>query len=243
MFRPELIVLEETTSTQEVAVKMALDGGVSGATVMALNQTEGRGRSGSQWISPQGKNLALSVIVRPNIEVLKTPLIGMLSAICIADIVDDFCRPFRAQLKWPNDVLVEGKKIAGIISEARFLGKMVDFIVVGVGVNVNSKTEDFPHQLRASLTSFFNLTGETFDLRTVAMAFLQRMSELLNRIENVGPDFIPHQWERRWLHKGLKLVREGITGTATALDSDGSLLLKLSDGKILKISSGTTSCA
>ena len=75
MFRPELIVLEETTSTQEVAVKIALDGGVSGATVMASNQTEGRGRSGSQWISPQGKNLALSVIVRPNIEVLKTPLI------------------------------------------------------------------------------------------------------------------------------------------------------------------------
>ena len=120
---------------------------------------------------------------------------------------------------------------------------MVDFIVVGVGMNVNSKTEDFPHQLRASLTSFFNLTGETFDFKDVAMAFLQRMSELLNRIENVGPDFITHQWERRWLHKGLKLVREGITGTATALDSDGSLLLKLSDGKILKISSGIASCA
>ncbi|MFA6222469.1 MAG: biotin--[acetyl-CoA-carboxylase] ligase [Desulfomonilaceae bacterium] len=243
MFRPELIVLEETTSTQEVAVRMALDGGVSGATVMALNQTKGRGRSGSQWISPPGKNLAFSVIVRPNIEILKAPLIGMLSAICAAETVDDFCRPFRAQLKWPNDVLVEGKKIAGIISEARFLGKIVDFIVVGVGLNVNSRAEDFPDQLRESLTSFFSLTGKIVDLRTIATTFLQRMSELLNRVENVGPDFIPLQWERRWVHKGMKLVRDGITGTATALDSDGSLLLKLSDGKILKISSGTTSCA
>ena len=112
MFKHDLIVVELTKSTQDMARKMAIDGAPSGTAVMALNQIKGRGRSASEWYSPPGKNLALSVVLRPSIEVRDAPLIGMLSSISVAMIFDSLCQPFKAFLKWPNDVLGATGKVA-----------------------------------------------------------------------------------------------------------------------------------
>jgi len=238
MFKHDLIVVELTESTQDMARKMAIDGAPSGTAVMALNQIKGRGRSASEWYSPPGKNLALSVVLRPSIEVRDAPLIGMLASISVAMIFDSLCQPFKAFLKWPNDVLVQDKKISGILSEARILETLLEFIVLGVGINVNSTIDDFPTQLEDSLTSFLILTGKTFDLKNIGTSFLKTLGELVTKVETEGPDFVPFYWEKRWRHKGRNLLRDGIKGTATGIDSDGSLLMKLSDGKVIKISSG-----
>lgn len=241
MFRPHLIVLEETESTQDIAGEMALDDAPSGTAVMALSQSRGRGRSRSDWYSPPGKNLALSVIIRPTVKVQESPLLGMLASITIADLVDDFCDPFRAYLKWPNDVLAQDRKIAGILSEARILNGIVEFIVLGVGLNVNSEVEDFPEELRESLTSFFIIKGKTFDLKKVGMSFLERLAELVYKVEHEGTDFIPLLWEQRWRHKGQRLLRDGFMGTAIGIGPDGGLLMQIHDGEILNITSGTIS--
>ncbi|MGC8603260.1 MAG: biotin--[acetyl-CoA-carboxylase] ligase [Desulfomonilaceae bacterium] len=238
MFKPNLIILEQAESTQDVAKTMAFDGASSGSAVMALHQVRGRGRSGAQWFAPQGKNLSISVVLRPSIEVCRSPLIGMLASISVAEILDNLCHPLKAFLKWPNDVLVQDKKIAGILSEARIVDTSLEFVILGVGINVNSSIVDFPDELRDFLTSCFILTGKTFDLKEVGNRFLQTLGRLFNKLEADGTSFIPSCWESKWLHKGHKLVRDGVKGIATGIDSDGSLLLKLPDGKMLKISSG-----
>lgn len=238
MYKPNLVVVESAESTQDMAGKMAADGVPSGTAVMALNQTRGRGRSGADWHSPPGKNLALSVILRPVIEIRHAPLIGMLASIAVATIVDIACESSQAFLKWPNDVLVQNRKIAGILSEARITDSSVEVIVLGVGVNVNSSVDDFPWELRNSLTSMFIVTGKTFDLRMTSERFLQALGELIARVETEGPSFVPRVWEKRWAHKGHTLVRDGIKGTATGIDTDGALLMKRSDGEIVRISSG-----
>lgn len=241
MFKPDLIVLEETESTQDIAGKMALDEAPSGTSVMALRQIKGRGRSRSYWHSPPGKNLALSVIVRPTIKVQECPLLGMLASITTADLVDDLCHPFKAYLKWPNDVLIQDRKIAGILSEARILNGIVEFIVLGVGLNINSRAEDFPDELCESLTSFVIITGKTFDLKKVGISFLERLADLVHKVEHEGADFVPLLWEQRWRHKGQMLVRDGVMGTAIGIGPDGGLLMKIHDGEILNITSGTIS--
>ncbi len=240
MFEPNLIVVESTESTQDIAAKMAARGVPSGTAVMALSQTKGRGRSGAEWQSPPGKNVALSVVLRPVVEIRHAPLIGMLASISVATIVDGACESFKALLKWPNDVLVQNRKIAGVLSEARIMDSSVEFIVLGVGVNVNSSIDDFPDEMRDSLTSLFIITGKTFDLRMAAEGFLQALGELIGRVETEGPGFVPRIWEKRWAHRGCTLVRDGIKGIATGIDTDGTLLMKRSNGEIVRISSGAT---
>ncbi|MDA8407439.1 MAG: biotin--[acetyl-CoA-carboxylase] ligase [Deltaproteobacteria bacterium] len=238
MHRPNLVMVESTESTQDMAGKMAAEGFPSGAAVMALRQTRGRGRSGSEWISPPGKNLSLSVILRPVIEIRHAPLIGMLASIAVATVVDLACEPYQAFLKWPNDVLIQNRKIAGILSEARITDSSLEFIVLGVGINVNSSVDDFPVEMSDSLTSMSIITGRTFDLRITAERFLEALGELIARVETEGPSFVPSVWEKRWAHKGHSLIRDGIKGTATGIDSDGALLMKLPGGEIVRISSG-----
>ena len=238
MFEPNLTVLEQAGSTQDIARRMAADGAPSGTAVMALSQVHGRGRSGAAWYSPPGKNIALSVIIRLSLEICRAPLIGLLASISVATLIESLCDPVKAFLKWPNDVLVQDKKIAGILSEARIVDTNLEFIVLGIGININSRVNDFPEQLKDSLTSSFILTGRTFDIRAVGNNLLKILGDSILKVEKEGLDFVPLAWENRWLHKGCKLMRDNVRGTAAGIDLDGSLLLKLDDGTIAKISSG-----
>ena len=134
----KLIVYEEVASTQDIARKLAQEGDPGPVAVMALRQTSGRGRSGRSWISPPGKNLALSVLLKPKLAPQEAPLMGLLASLAVAAALDAKGVPSVA-LKWPNDVLVEGRKIAGILPEASVKGNTLEFVIIGIGLNVNSR--------------------------------------------------------------------------------------------------------
>lgn len=238
MFNPILKIIEIAESTQDEARKLALSGSPARTSIMAFVQTGGRGRGGSKWFSPPGKNLAMSVILRPNVGPREAPILGMLSSIAVADTVDKLCDPHRASVKWPNDVLVQEKKIAGILSEGQISSGRLDFIVLGLGLNLNSFEEDFPSNLTNSLTSCSILTGLTFDIKQVGISLLTRLGELSEKLELEGPGFVPGMWQMRWPHKDRRICREGVEGTAIGIDDDGALLVQSQNGRTIKITSG-----
>ncbi len=216
---------------------MALSDGSDGLAVVALKQTSGRGRSGHSWISPAGKNLALSLVLRSTIPPEELPLLGLLAAVAVAETVEG-AGVTEAQLKWPNDVLVEGRKIAGILPEAAVQGSMVKFVVIGLGLNVNAQAQDFPAELRDSVTSLIMCTAKESDVIKIAKEFLSCMRTLYARVQAEGCGFIPGLWASKWAHRGRTLVRDGVTGVAEGIDTDGALLLRTSDGRVLRVTSG-----
>jgi len=216
---------------------MADRGEPDGTAVMALNQTLGRGRAGHSWISPPGKNLALSVILRPRVAPREAPLLGLAAAVAVAETVERRGVP-RAELKWPNDVLVKGKKIAGILSEASVGGDAIEYVIIGIGLNVNTVDNDFPPELRSSVTSLLTHTGGQSNLEEVARELLATLRHLYDRIHREGCGFVLALWDSRWAHRGAVLVHEGSSGIAQGIDADGSLLLRDSQGRFRRIASG-----
>lgn len=232
-----LIIVQEAESTQDLAREMALCGEPDGTAVMALKQTRGRGRAGRAWISPDGKNLALSLLLRPRVPPRDAPLLGFIAAIAVAEALE-LQGVERATLKWPNDVLVQGKKIAGILSEASIKGSLVEFAVIGIGLNVNAELTDFPPELRDVLTSLVLHTGSPCDLPQMANLILERFGTLYGRMSAEGGGMVRALWEGRWANKGESVRWQGITGKAEGILDDGSLVLRTDDGLIRHVAAG-----
>lgn len=232
-----LVIYQEAESTQDLAREMAVRGEPSGGAVMALNQTSGRGRAGHSWISPPGKNLALSAIFRPCVAPHDAPLLGLAASVAVAETVERRGVP-RAELKWPNDVLVNGRKIAGILSEASISGNKVEFVIIGIGLNVNAVETDFPLDLRSSVTSLLAAVGRHSDLEELALELLSALGYLYDRMDREGCGFVRALWDNRWAHRGVVLVHEGSSGIAQGIDADGSLLLRDGQGHLHRITSG-----
>jgi BirA family biotin operon repressor/biotin-[acetyl-CoA-carboxylase] ligase len=216
---------------------MALRGEPEGLAVMVIHQTRGKGRLGRSWVSPAGKNLALSLILRPPLSPRDAALLGMLASVAVAETVEEKGVP-RAELKWPNDVLVKGRKIAGILPEARTTGASIDFVIIGIGLNVNSQQYDFPPDLSDSVTSLLLCTAKEHGLEDVAHCLLRGMKKLYDRVWTEGSRFIVPLWESRWAHRGVRLVRDGVSGVAEEVDQDGALILKMENGRRLRFHSG-----
>lgn len=232
-----LIVLDEVESTQDLARQMALAGEPEGTAVMALTQTRGRGRSGRSWLTPPGRNIALSLILRPRVQPSEAALLGLLVSIAVAETVEAEGVP-RGGLRWPNDVLVGGRKIAGILSEALLDATSIRFVIVGVGLNVNSHSSDFPDDLATPATSLFMCTAAEFPLERVANDLMDRVNCLYQRVEEEGCAYIAPLWETRWEHRNVKLIHEGMSGIGLGLAADGALLLKEDNGRVRRVTSG-----
>lgn len=233
----ELLILDETDSTQDVAKSLANDGKPHGYAVMALAQRSGRGRLGKSWVSPPGKNLAISVILRPAIQASEAPLIGLGAATAVAETVERF-GVRDVSLRWPNDVMVGDRKIAGILPEAVIRDGAAQFIIMGVGLNLNSLADDFPHNLRDTITSVVMSGGLGVSLKIAARSLVERLDAMCARVAREGVNFIIPLWTARWPRRGTRLLANGMTGVAEGLAPDGALLLRCDDGLIARISSG-----
>jgi BirA family transcriptional regulator, biotin operon repressor / biotin---[acetyl-CoA-carboxylase] ligase len=232
-----LIIYPEVESTQDAARELVLAGEPEGTAVMALKQTRGRGRSGHSWVSPSGKNLALSLILRPAIPPADAALLGLLASIAVAETVEAMGVKL-ATLKWPNDVWVHEKKIAGILPEANLTAKSVDFVIIGVGLNVNTDTDDFPVELRESVTSVFLETGRRSGLEYAARLLLESMGLLYARVSEEGCGFVPRLWQTRWAHEGAKVMVQDAEGIAIGIAPDGAMIIETQDGKLTRVTSG-----
>jgi len=214
-------------STNDTARELALAGTADGTVVVAEQQTRGRGRLGRSWESPPYRNLYLSVVLRPAIPAQQAPQLALVAGLATAEAVREWAP--AAALKWPNDVVIDGRKVAGILTEMEAVGTDVRFVIVGIGVNVNTVAEDFPPELRDRAVGLCTAAGRAVDRAAVAVALLARLEARSD--DFVAGGFAPLRpaWERLSCLGGRRVcVAEGaqrVEGVVAGLTDDGALRL------------------
>jgi len=219
-------------STSELAFRLAGEGAEHGELVIAETQTAGRGRRGRSWASPSGKNLYASLVLRPELPPQRAPELTLLAAVAVAEALRG--EGVEASIKWPNDLQVGGKKIAGILTELSAESDRVHFVVLGIGVNLNAEASDFPPDVTEMATSVMRVTGQ----RVLRAAFVARLMTLLEQWLSVHAEqgFGPVRARWRALSSTLgrevlvKAERRELRGVAEDIDLDGALLLRTEDG-------------
>lgn len=237
----DLQVFPEVRSTNDTAFSLALEGGPEGTVVLADSQTGGRGRLNRSWQSPAGQNLYLSVILRPRISPGLSPRISLVAAVAVADALSAFCPGF-VSIKWPNDVLLGGRKACGILSELTLGDNSVDFIILGIGINVNMKKEDFDPEHRERSTSIFEETGRIISRREAAVTVLQRLDYWYGVYLAGGFQEIKGQW-LSWCAMIGRRCRIGINGEiieglAVGIGDNGALIIELGSGEKVTVLTG-----
>ena len=235
-----IIVLDEVDSTNSFAKKLASEGAEHGTAVIADTQTCGRGRLGRKFVSPSGKGIYLSVIIRPAFGMELVPMITSAAAVAAAKAVERLSGA-DVKIKWVNDLYMNGRKICGILTEASISPEMkrLDYAVIGIGINVRSVHNDFDDELKAIASSIEDETGVRISRNTLCGAVLDSIEEVIGNMENKG--FLD-DYRRRELLTGNMITANigGVTQTGTALGIDGNanLIVQFPDGTIRNLSSG-----
>jgi BirA family biotin operon repressor/biotin-[acetyl-CoA-carboxylase] ligase len=229
-------------STMDLAMQLGMEGALSGSVVLAESQTKGRGRLGRGWASPKYKGIYLSLILRPKILPSACPILTLMSAVSICEAVKEVI-DLDAQIKWPNDVLIHNKKVAGILTEMNAEVDKVNFVVIGIGLNVNNDKKS----LIAGATSLKEQQGAEINRVVLLQEILRRLENNYLLLEDEGSSEIVNKWRNFALTLGTRVKvyyqNKQIEGQATDIDSDGALLIRKDSGLIQKISSGdVTAC-
>ena len=229
-------------STMDLAMQLGMDGAASGSVVLAESQIKGRGRLGRVWFSPKYKGIYLSLILRPKILPAACPILTLMSAVSICEAVKKVT-DLDAQIKWPNDVLLHNKKVAGILTEMNAEVDKVNFVVIGIGLNVNNDKKS----LIAGATSLKEQQGEEISRVLLLQELLRRIESNYLLLEDKGEVEIINKWRNFTLTLGTRVKvdyqNKHIEGQATDIDTDGALLIRKDSGFIQKISSGdVTTC-
>ncbi len=237
----EIHAFQEVTSTNDVAYKMALKGAQEGVVVIAESQTRGRGRMNRSWVSPRDKNLYLSLILRPQIPPQIIPILTYMGAVSTAEAIAKRF-PLKVDLKWPNDILVGGKKLAGLLNEVKAEADRVDFVVLGFGVNLNMGEESFPRELREQATSVMRELGRSVSRVEFARCLLESIEAWYETLLRQGPDRIIEKWEAVARIQGrfleVRSFGEIHRGVAEGLDRDGALILRKGVDERMRIVAG-----
>lgn len=228
---------ETTDSTNSRLKELARLGAPQGAVAAALEQTGGRGRLGRSFASPPG-GLYLSILWRPDFPPEKAARLSCAGALAASAAIEEVCG-ISPDIKWPNDLLLNGKKICGILTEAVWQGEGRGFVIVGTGINVN--TERFPEELKDIASSLYLETGRHWDLERLAAAFISRLDSVYRDWGEDGGAFI-EEYRRRCVTPGRHILIDHEDGRAGALalsvEPDYSLLIRWPDGKTEKKSFG-----
>ena len=230
-----LCALETTTSTNRVAAELAAETEGEGLLVIADQQTSGRGRLGRQWFSPAGQSLLFSLLLRPCLEQEKFPQLAALTAISLHQTLTAFFPKLPLGLKWPNDILADGRKISGILCEAGQCQGHPPHVVVGLGLNVSTPRENFPPELQDSASSLLTLSGELVPRYHLLAHFLGFLESNYQRWQDEGnlQGFLRY-WQNFDALRGQPIRVDTpcgqIHGIADGLTEDGRLRL-LQDGK------------
>jgi BirA family biotin operon repressor/biotin-[acetyl-CoA-carboxylase] ligase len=231
------LILAETASTNDVAREQGRKGTKAGFVVAASRQTRGRGRLGRQWESPPNRGLYVSILLRPDLAMAETGRLTVLSSVAAVDAVEAVAG-FRPQIKWPNDLLVEGRKLAGLLIETEREGARLTFAVVGLGINVRHEADDFSPEVRGLATSLRLVTGETYRRADVLVALLQAFERRLGRPFGETRE----AWESSSLTLGQRVTlttARGVKhGQAVGLDESGALLLRGEAGEVEVVTAG-----
>lgn len=230
----DIVFFEEVDSTNRVAKQLAREGAAAGTVVVAEAQGKGRGRLERPYFSPAGKGIWFSVILRPHILPQEAPKCTLLAAAAVAMAMKRF--GLQAAIKWPNDILHEGKKLTGILTEMSAELDRINYIVIGTGINVNIEEEEFPEELRDKATSLAVMKGEKLPRVAFFQAVLEALDELCTILEKDGFAPIVARWREYAVTLGqdVRVIgaigQESFDGRAIDIDEEGALLVETAGG-------------
>ena len=232
---------QEIESTNSYARRLADAGAPEGEVVIAERQSEGRGRLGRSWVSPPFSNLYCSLVLRPTLAPAHAPQITLMAAVALADTIASFVAE-RPAIKWPNDILIDGKKLAGILTESACDAKRIEFVILGIGVNLNFPRDRMPETIRDRATSLMEVAGKTLSRELFVRRLIQDLDRCYGILGDLGFAAIAPRWEAYFALRGrrvrVEMVGEAINGTATGIDGDGALLLEAEDGVLHRVLAG-----
>ena len=237
----DIRVFERTTSTNDIIARLARDGIREGAVVFAESQSRGRGRLGRLWISPARKGLWFSILLRPDLAPQSATQLTVAAATALARAIALQTR-LVPEIKWPNDILIRGKKVAGILTELTAELDHIKEVVLGIGVNANLDAAELPPDLRKVATSLKIESGQAIDRAELAVAILRELDGDYERIRRGQFELVAAEWQQRCGTLGREVsIRIGdrlIRGRAESLDAEGALLLRTQHGRLERIIGG-----
>jgi BirA family biotin operon repressor/biotin-[acetyl-CoA-carboxylase] ligase len=237
----QIVSVRETESTNLLAFRLVENSAQEGTVVIAEAQTGGKGRLGRHWESPPGVNLYCSVILRPPMSPVRAPQLTFLSAVAVARAIEEVAR-LHPTIKWPNDILLNGQKVAGLLNEMSAETDTIHCVVLGIGVNINMLREQFPSDLRQPATSLLLEKGTTVSRVDFTRALLTSLDMLYDDYLCHGFPAIREEWLSRSTIQGRRVrVSFGhreTEGVVTGVDNDGALLLARGDGAPERVLAG-----
>jgi BirA family biotin operon repressor/biotin-[acetyl-CoA-carboxylase] ligase len=239
----EIYYFDDIGSTNNEAKKQASLGCHEGAIVLSEMQNSGRGRISRSWFSPAGKGIWLSVVLRPPFHPYDAPKCTLMAAVAVTKAIRKVTK-VECGIKWPNDILYEGKKIVGILTEMNAEMDVINHVVIGMGINVNIKQQEFPEELQTIATSLSIASGQTVDRLLLLQEILVELEREYNNVIQQG--FLPvlEEWRKLSVTLGQTVDVLGgskqFSGLAVDIDNDGALLVQTED-RIEKIIAGDVS--
>ena len=239
-FGRSILFLDEVGSTNDVALRLAGEGAPEGTVVTAGSQTAGRGRRGRSWTSAPGQALLFSLILRPKFPPQDWPKITLAAAVAVAKTCGSF--GVKVDIKWPNDLLADGRKVCGILTEMGPKKDKMTPVVLGIGINLHQASGDFPRDLRAIATSLFLVSGR----KVPGDAFFQRLLLELEKsygwLEHKNSKRVIEEWRKASATLGCSVrVDQGhrvLEGEAVDIDPSGALLIRTEQGSLERVLSG-----
>lgn len=235
---------DEINSTNERAKQLAREGALHGMIVIAEKQLQGKGRLGRFWYSPSGTGIWLSMILRPKILPFEAPKLTLLAGVAAARAIQQVAH-LTPEIKWPNDILLEGKKVSGILTEMSAEMDAINFVIVGIGINVNLLPEDFEPELKDIATSLAIQKGEKISRVHLLQCFLREMEALYEEFLHNGFADILDEW-KQWTNLlgrrvKINMISDEFLATIVDIDDSGSLVVEREGGEIQHVFSGEVS--
>jgi BirA family biotin operon repressor/biotin-[acetyl-CoA-carboxylase] ligase len=240
VFGRVLYCFPKVTSTNDVILQLAQGGAPEGTVVAAEVQTQGRGRQGRRWVLSEGKALAFSVLLHPHLHPDEVSEITLAAAVAVAKSLEDY--RFRPRIKWPNDLLLSGLKVCGILTEMGPKKDKMLSAVLGIGVNLNQSARDFPAGLRKTATSLYRASGRKVDRVRFFQRLLVHLEETYRWVSERRFSKVLSEWRKRSDTLGQQVkVTQGyhhFYGQAVDLDEKGALLVRSDWGMTERVTSG-----
>ncbi len=236
-----LYIYKEVSSTNTVAKFLSMNGAENGTVVISEKQTKAKGRSGKSWESPLG-GVWLSIILNPNVDHSKIPLITLATGVAVAKTLENICVE-DPEIKWPNDIMINGKKVCGILTEAVAKFNTIESVIIGVGIDANLDVEQFPEDLQEGTTTLKEVLGREGNENFLIKTFLEEFEKISEQFIHEGYEDILKEWRKRSYSIGkIVEVREPFNTYYDAyvigIGKEGALVVEKIDGTLEKVISG-----
>lgn len=237
----DIYVYHEVSSTNTIAKFLSMQNNENGTVVISEKQTKGKGRTGKDWESPLG-GIWLSIIMKPNVDQSKFPLITLATGVAVAKTLEKISVE-NPKIKWPNDIMINGKKVCGILTESVTKSNKIENVIIGVGIDVNLETSQFPNELKEITTTLKEELEKECDENLIIKIFLEEFEKISELFNNENYEHILNDWRKRSYTIGKivevrKPFNTSFDAYVVGINEEGALIVEKNDGTLVKVISG-----